>query len=68
MTTSAATPTVVNWHSPVSLIDDPAVLQAYNDAMEDVHTRFLLNLPPEELATAGKATFEEQMKRNHNPF
>jgi len=47
-----------NWHSPVSEIDDPAVLQAYQDAMEEVHTRFILNLPPEEFATADRILFQ----------
>ncbi|CAB9500601.1 mRNA decapping [Seminavis robusta] len=54
-TTSATLP---NWHSPVSEIDDPAVLQAFQDALEDVHTRFLLNLPSEELATADRILFQ----------
>lgn len=47
-----------NWHSAVSEIDDPAVLEAFRDALEDVHTRFLLNLPEEELATADRILFQ----------
>jgi len=42
----------------VSDINDPVILQAFNDAMEDVHTRFLLNLPAEELATADRILFQ----------
>lgn len=39
-------------------IDDPAILQLWQDSMEDVHTRFLLNLPPQELATADRILFQ----------
>ena len=47
-----------NWHSPVSDVDDPAILKLWQDSMEDVHTRFLLNLPEEELATADRILFQ----------
>lgn len=47
-----------DWVTPVAEIDDPVVLAAYQDSMEDVHTRFLLNLPPEELATADRILFQ----------
>ncbi len=36
----------------------PQTIQAYNDALEDVHTRFILNLPPEELATSDRLFFQ----------
>ncbi|KAI2495963.1 Dcp2 [Fragilaria crotonensis] len=37
---------------------DNAVSRAYDDAMDDVHTRFLLNVPPEELETADRIFFQ----------
>ena len=61
MASNAATNAInplANWNSPVSEIDDPVVLQMYQDALEDVHTRFLLNLPEEELATADRILFQ----------
>lgn len=35
-----------------------AIAQAYEDLLDDVHTRFLLNLPPEELATSDRIFFQ----------
>ena len=32
--------------------------QAFQDALEDVHTRFILNLPPEELASSDRVFFQ----------
>ena len=32
--------------------------QDYQDALEDVHTRFILNLPPSELETADRIFFQ----------
>lgn len=43
--------------SNVKSMDD-AVNQAYEDALDDVHTRFILNLPPEELETADRIFFQ----------
>ncbi len=37
---------------------DPATEQAYMDALEDVHTRFILNLPKEELETSDRIFFQ----------
>mmetsp|Transcript_1454 Transcript_1454/g.1951 ORF Transcript_1454/g.1951 Transcript_1454/m.1951 type:complete len:565 (-) Transcript_1454:54-1748(-) len=34
------------------------IIQAYEDALDDVHTRFILNLPPEELATSDRIFFQ----------
>jgi hypothetical protein len=36
----------------------PKTLQAFNDALEDVHTRFILNLPEEELASSDRLFFQ----------
>lgn len=58
MATNNKTDPLANWASPASEIEDPAVLQLYQDALEDVHTRFLLNLPEEELATADRILFQ----------
>jgi len=30
----------------------------HDDAMDDVHTRFLLNLPPDEFASADRIFFQ----------
>jgi mRNA-decapping enzyme subunit 2 len=32
--------------------------QAYSDALDEVHTRFILNLPPEELASSDRIMFQ----------
>ena len=37
---------------------DNTTNEAFEDALDDVHTRFLLNLPPEELATADRIFFQ----------
>mmetsp|Transcript_19393 Transcript_19393/g.32200 ORF Transcript_19393/g.32200 Transcript_19393/m.32200 type:complete len:549 (+) Transcript_19393:30-1676(+) len=37
---------------------DAVVAQAYEDALDDVHTRFVLNLPPEEMATSDRIFFQ----------
>ena len=37
---------------------DPVTEQAYMDALEDVHTRFILNLPKEELETSDRIFFQ----------
>lgn len=38
--------------------DDDAIAQAYEEALDDVHTRFLLNLPPDELASTNRIFFQ----------
>jgi 8-oxo-dGTP pyrophosphatase MutT (NUDIX family) len=40
------------------MADTTEVEKAYEDALEDVHTRFILNLPPEELETADRIFFQ----------
>ena len=42
----------------MSSSDDLKQSQDYQDALEDVHTRFILNLPPSELATADRMFFQ----------
>jgi mRNA-decapping enzyme subunit 2 len=37
---------------------DEIVARAYEDALDDVHTRFVLNLPPEEMATSDRIFFQ----------
>lgn len=37
---------------------DEIVARAYEDALDDVHTRFVLNLPSEELATSDRIFFQ----------
>ena len=39
-------------------VTDAEVQKAYEEALDDVHTRFLLNLPPEELATSDRILFQ----------
>jgi len=39
-------------------ISDKYSCQAFRDALEDVHTRFILNLPAEELATSDRIFFQ----------
>ena len=36
----------------------PETLKAFHEALEDVETRFILNLPPEELATPDRLFFQ----------
>jgi hypothetical protein len=36
----------------------PKTEQAFNDALEDVHTRFILNLPIEELSSSNRIFFQ----------
>ena len=36
----------------------PKTQQAFQDALEDVHTRYILNLPPDELATSDRIFFQ----------
>ena len=36
----------------------PTVQQAFQNALEDVHTMFILNLPPEELASSDRIFFQ----------
>jgi mRNA-decapping enzyme subunit 2 len=43
---------------PLQYDDIDAIHQAYQDALDDVHARFLLNLPHEELATTDRIFFQ----------
>ena len=38
--------------------DDKMTTPEFLDALDEVHTRFILNLPPEELATADRLFFQ----------
>jgi mRNA-decapping enzyme subunit 2 len=42
----------------MNVYDDATIAQAYEEALDDVHTRFLLNLPPEELASTNRIFFQ----------
>jgi hypothetical protein len=51
--------TTVTANADSAIPSDEAVIQrAYEDALDDVHTRFLLNLPPSELATSDRIFFQ----------
>ena len=43
---------------PSTESDNAAIAQAYEEALDDVHTRFILNLPPEELASTNRIFFQ----------
>lgn len=38
--------------------DEETISKAYEEALDDVHTRFLLNLPPEELSSSNRVFFQ----------
>jgi hypothetical protein len=60
-TTTAITTTTTPHHPPpqdATTPADPYASIAYLDALEDVHTRFVLNLPDSELQTADRIFFQ----------
>lgn len=58
--TNKQTSSSSSFHSSSSSLADSQrdVENAFQNALEDVHTRFILNLPPEELATTDRIFFQ----------
>lgn len=48
----------LNLSSPGLAPDDADTARLFEEALDDVHTRFILNLPPDELATSDRIFFQ----------